>query len=335
MRTMLKNSSATQARAVLNLSPAERQVLLDLARTVRTDPATHPEKFCADARVTAARLPARVGRALHEFARWGSSTGYLLLTGLPIGPTPSTPADNTHHLGERTLLARAQALIGEALGHLIGYEAEGFGRLFQDMVPAREAAATQTSLSSLTELELHTEQAFSELRPDYISLACLRGDPQAQTYTFTARQISVLATGADLHELRRTRWMTGVDESFRVGGHEFDAGDVRGPMPILYGAADDPYITLDQDLMISTTPAAKAAFADVLALYQTHRHYYSLKPGDLLLIDNNRTVHGRSPFRPRFDGSDRFVIRTFITNDLARSRYARAGNGRIIAARYS
>ena len=29
------------------------------------------------------------------------------------------------------------------------------------------------------ELELHTEQAFSKLRPDVLSLACLRGNPKA------------------------------------------------------------------------------------------------------------------------------------------------------------
>ena len=57
------------------------------------------------------------------------------------------------------------------------------------MVPSRESARTQTSLSSEVELEVHTEQAFSVLRPDYLSLACLRGDPNAHTYLLRAHDI--------------------------------------------------------------------------------------------------------------------------------------------------
>ena len=63
---------------------------------------------------------------------------------------------------------------------MVSYEAEGNGRLFQDMVPNKELALSQTSLGSKKELELHTEQAFSEMRPDYLSLACLKGDIYAK-----------------------------------------------------------------------------------------------------------------------------------------------------------
>src|SRR5690606_2405427 len=34
--------------------------------------------------------------------------------------------------------------------------------------------------------------------------------------------------------------------------------------------------------------------------------------GDLLLIDNDVAVHGRAPFRPRYDGSDRWLKRTLV-----------------------
>ncbi|MCT2584644.1 TauD/TfdA family dioxygenase [Actinophytocola gossypii] len=335
MRPMVENSSPTLVRPKLSLTAEERQYITQLAIAVKPDPKSDPEAFCSAARSAGANLPERVRESLQLFARSGSSTGTLLIEGLAVGPVPSTPVDNTYHVGETTMLARAQAMISETIGHLVAYEAEGFGRLFQDMVPTRQAAKSQTSLSSLTELELHTEQAFSALRPDYLSMACLRGDLSATTYTLTARQVGAFTPAEYLATLWRDRWMTGVDESFRVGGHDFEAGEVRGPMPILQGAPDDPFIVLDQDLMVSTTPAAKAAFETVLNVYRAYRDKHVLKPGDLLLVDNNRTVHGRSPFRPRYDGSDRFVIRAFITNDLTKSRYARPSNGRTIDARYS
>ncbi|GBC58624.1 hypothetical protein PSNTI_41230 [Stutzerimonas stutzeri] len=40
-----------------------------------------------------------------------------------------------------------------------------------------------------------------------------------------------------------------------------------------------------------------------------------LNRGDMLIIDNRRTAHARSPFSARFDGSDRWIQCAFaITN---------------------
>ena len=68
------------------------------------------------------------------------------------------------------MLSRVQPIINEFLGEMVSYEAEGDGRLFQDMVPNKELARTQTSLSSKQELELQ-QSKISEMRPDYLSLA--------------------------------------------------------------------------------------------------------------------------------------------------------------------
>jgi enduracididine beta-hydroxylase len=48
-----------------------------------------------------------------------------------------------------------------------------------------------------------------------------------------------------------------------------------------------------------------------------------LEPGDYVFIDNYRTVHGRKPFKARYDGNDRWLKRTNITKDLRKSRAAR------------
>jgi L-asparagine oxygenase len=41
-----------------------------------------------------------------------------------------------------------------------------------------------------------------------------------------------------------------------------------------------------------------------------------LETGDLLIIDNNKTIHGRKPFQPRYDGTDRWVQRMLIRKEL-------------------
>jgi L-asparagine oxygenase len=50
------------------------------------------------------------------------------------------------------------------------------------------------------------------------------------------------------------------------------------------------------------------------------------------VVDNQVAVHGRSPFRARFDGTDRWLQRTFVVPDLAASAADRTG--RIITTRF-
>lgn len=331
--------SAEDARSAvtptLPLTSSEREDVRQLAMYVTADPARDPEGFCREARRAALHLPAQLAEPLTDFQRSGSATGVLIFAGFEVEDVAPTPADNEHHLGQRTMLARMQAIINEFLGSMVAYQAEGGGMLFQDMVPSRQASFEQTSLSSAVELEVHTEQAFSDLRPDYISLACLRGDPTAQTFVFSARRLLARCTQHEAEMLRQPRWTTTIDASFLGNGHEFAGGDVRGPMPILYGADDDPFLRLDQDLMRGVDQASQDLLDHVGAIYRDERGSYTLCTGDVVILDNKRTAHGRSPFAPRFDGTDRFVIRSFVVRDLNVSRHARAGDSRLILAAFS
>jgi L-asparagine oxygenase len=324
-----------RAPDVVSLTARERVALLALAEELTVSPSESPELFCRQAHRAARQLPDRLVELLADFAYRGTDTGTMLLDRLPVLEPPPTPPDNRSHLGEATPLARMQAIVNHACGQMVAYEAEGHGRLYQDMVPNRALALSQTSLGSGVELELHTEQAFSKLRPDVLSLACLRGHPDAKTYVLPAHVLLEHMTPFERKLLRRELWRTGVDGSFKLGGHEFREGDVRGPLAIVGGAEDDPTIVFDQDLMSGTTPEAQAMIARIVEVYRAHRFSVTLEPGQIFLVDNVRAVHGRSPFTPNFDGSDRFISRSFAIRDLVRTRYARPGNSRTIAAEFS
>jgi L-asparagine oxygenase len=58
----------------------------------------------------------------------------------------------------------------------------------------------------------------------------------------------------------------------------------------------------------------------------------ALEAGDLLVVDNAVSVHGRSPFPARYDGTDRWLQRTFVVADLAASATERSG--RVITTRF-
>jgi L-asparagine oxygenase len=220
---------------------------------------------------------------------------------------------------------------------MIAYEAEGYGLLFQDVIPDKLMANNQTSIGSNTELEIHTEQAFSKLRPDFLSLACLRGDKNALTYILPMQAILDNLSKEEIELLKKPNWYTGVDLSFKLNGHEFIEGDIRGPMPILNknSTTGELELIFDQDLMLGIDAKSNELIKKIVDIYYKHRIHHNLKPGEIIIIDNRFAVHGRSPFFPEYDGKDRFLVRCFATLDYNKSKHARIDGARTVAAIYS
>jgi L-asparagine oxygenase len=315
-----------------------KKYLLDLSKNITASPSENPEEFCRQIKRASNRIPMDIAKSLLDFSHRGSSdTGFLLFDGFSIEDTVrlKTPDDNNQKIGEKTNLAKIQGILISVIGELVSYEAEGYGRIFQDIIPMKSMEKQQMSLSSGTELEIHTEQAFSKLRPDILSLACIRGDPDAFTYILPVKSIINNLSHSEIELLRKPLWTTSVDFSFKLCGQEFIEGDVRGPMPIISGPEDDPHLLFDQDLMTGITEEAHQMIAKIVNIYYTHRIRHVLTPGQIIFIDNNRAVHGRSPFSPKYDGSDRFLVRCFATFDYEKSAYARNSGSRMISAIYS
>ncbi|MEU7228064.1 TauD/TfdA family dioxygenase [Streptomyces chrestomyceticus] len=56
-----------------------------------------------------------------------------------------------------------------------------------------------------------------------------------------------------------------------------------------------------------------------------------LEAGDLIVVDNRTAVHGRTAFRPRYDGQDRWLRRCFAVADLRPSRAVRTPGSQVCA----
>jgi L-asparagine oxygenase len=284
---------------------------------------------------------------LQNFAKKGTKNGFLLIKNLsfniinefsPVSIStvlPKTPTTNDNKIGETTILARIQSILINLISEMISYEAEGYGRLFQDVVPVKQLANEQTSIGSNTELEIHTEQAFSKLRPDILSLACIRGDPLAQTYILPVNYILEHMDTNERETLRLPLWKTGVDLSFKLNTNDFIDGNIRGPFSIITGDENDPKLVFDQDLIFGTTEEANFLIKKIINIYYKYRIQHNLQNGEIILIDNMRAVHGRSPFYPKYDGNDRFLIRCFAVYNYEYSSYARKNNSRMVSSIYS
>ena len=239
----------------------------------------------------------------------------LLLRGLPLGAVPATPSQPTEAtpkdaVSERTLLA-----IATLLGEPVGYRPELGGRLVQNLVPTRANQDRQTSTSSSVPLLFHTETAFHPYRPAYLVLLCLRGDPAADTTLASIHEVWPHLSLRTREVLFEARFRTAIDESF-LNGYDNELG---APIAVLCGDRANPTMVFDEDLMVGTDADASAALAELGAATGACHARLNLRAGDLLVIDNARAVHGRSPYTPRFDGTDRWLQRTFVIDRLPAS----------------
>ncbi|XQQ05392.1 MAG: TauD/TfdA family dioxygenase [Leptolyngbya sp. IPPAS B-1204] len=327
----LKASVSTQVQVVDCRNFDEATINLFLAPGV--NPYQDTEEFLLDCEMRADEMPRFVRRALLEFQVRSNSEGILLLCGLPIDPGlyhVHTPI-NARRSEEKTTFVseRCLAMIGSRLGHLVSYIQEKNGDLFQNLAPVKTQETIQSSGGSKTRLQFHRETVFHPYAPEYLLLFCLRPDHDRVAETTYASITHALPLLSSRHRelLFQPLYRTGIDYSF--GNIQTVKGN--GPvLPVLYGNPQDPFLNYDEDLMEALTPEAEEALEALKdAIAQVYRGV-KLDTGDLLCIDNRRTVHGRSAFTPRYDGFDRWLQRSFVVRDLGESAGDRNLGERVI-----
>jgi len=335
---------ATARRLVL--PPDEARAALEFCQALadRYD-GVEDERFLRDCAVLAHSLPERLRVGLCRF-RLEEPAGALVVSGLPVddealGPTPgswvtcSRPAATRPH--EIYLM-----LCSSLLGEVFGWRLDRAGQLVHDVAPVAGQEHEQSGASSNVDLLWHTEEAFHPLRGDYVTLLCLRNPDRTPTTVATVNGDDLSAE--HLRVLRQARF-TILPESAHEAGEAGSAMPVhqrrlyenarrqldrqsRTPEPValLYGDPQTPYLRVDPAYMPLPVPGDKLAteaFAALAEVIERNLQPVVLEPGHLAVIDNARAVHGRRPFRPRYDGRDRWLKRCNVTRDLRRSREAR------------
>jgi hypothetical protein len=273
-------------------------------------------------------LPIEVDDALARFASEPPRSGALLMRHVPLGALPPTP-ERPDAVVDKDLATELSVLtVARRLGQPVGYVPEHGGRIVQNIVPTTSDADRQTSTSSRSNLMFHTETAFHPHRPRYLLLLCLRGDPSAHTTLASVHDIMDQLSDDDVATLFEPRFRTAVDVSF-LAGRPNELGPVR---PVITGTRDEPTFVFDADLTVGIDGRAEDALVAARAAIENVQTSVVLEPGDLLVVDNNIAVHGRSPFVARFDGTDRWLQRAFVVADLAPSAGER--HGRVITTEF-
>jgi L-asparagine oxygenase len=244
-----------------------------------------------------------------------------------LGHIPSTPS--TPYIDTMALSTASSVLInhGKSLGYPISYAQEQGGQLIQNVLPVHKTEYQQISTSSKVELAMHTETAFHPYKPDYVILSCLRGDPTAVT---TYADIDTIIKKLDLWviaTLQKKWFTTGIDISFRTRGEK----DKQIPITVLEKHGEDYSFLYDSTVVKGVDPLAAAALDKLKEAVEDSVEEIVLETGDILVIDNNKTIHGRKPFQARYDGTDRWVQRLLVRKELPPSDQI---EGHVITTRF-
>ena len=303
----------------LELTEGEVGAILPLVKEVASQHGSVEEAdFLDSASTYAQELPRRLRRFLNAF-RLREPSGVCVISGYPvddskIGKTPGhwrKEPDSSSTMEEEVFLNLCGALLGDA----IAWSHQRDGLICQDLVPIEGHKDEMLGSGSELELVWHTEDARYPYRGDYIGLMCLR-NPDAVPTTFAS--IDEVRLDPDQVEvLFEPRFVFRPDPS-----HPTDSE--REKAPVLFGDPRSPYVRFDPYSMDRPeTEEARSAMDYLIRAVDENLTGVALLPGECLFIDNYKAVHGRSSFKARFDGTDRWLKRINIARDLRKSRDVR------------
>jgi len=301
-------------------------------------------EFLGEASLLAQDLPVGIRACVHRFRLHEPSPGHCEIAGYPIdarriGPTPAHWRRNGHQRSRVLEEEIYLVLLGSLLGEVIGWATQQDGRIVHDVAPIAGHESEQLGSGSEQLLWWHTEDAFHPYRGDYLGMFCLRNPDQVAT---TVAEVTIDELEPRHRErLFEPRFVIRPDNSHK-GKNSADRARVEGEAKVAYsrieamderpdrvavftGSREAPYVRVDPFFMdpAAHDPESQAALAALVEIVERKLEETVLCPGDVCLIDNLRAVHGRRPFKARYDGNDRWLKRINIARDLRRSRDAR------------
>jgi len=280
------------------------------------------------ARALSCRLPLAVRSTLRRFRRDPGAEAVVVVRNLPIDqrtlpPTPNSPGSVERH---PTTPSAALFLTTVHIGDVTAFRPEKGGALVQNVVPVPGQEDFQGNAGSVA-LKMHVENAFHVHRPDYVALLCLRNDHDdiAGLRTSSIRRALPLVSDKARAVLHQNRFVTNAPPSF---GSSIRAAE---PQAVLQGDPEDPDVVVDFHATDPLDVEAAAALNELGNAFDEVTRTFILQPGDLAIVDNRLAMHGRTAFRPRYDGRDRWLQRTFVHLDPRRTRPLRSGDGNVLS----
>ncbi|MDF9905501.1 TauD/TfdA family dioxygenase [Pseudomonas laurylsulfatiphila] len=247
-----------------------------------------------------------------------------------IGATPSS----TNSTSNRPIMREDiyLVLMAYCLGIPYSFVSQQSGYLTQNIVPMKSAELTQLGAGSKEELVWHTEDAFSDNRPDFILLLGLR-NPQNVATTVCAFPPETDKEDIEVLFSKNFYFLPDSDHANHLAQATSEAARaaylrmqkmLNNPTKesILFGDRTRPYMRIDPKFMEPANIEDKsvAAFSRLADRIDSAQQDIVINPGELLIVDNHRAVHGRRLFIARYDDRDRWLKKINVTQDFKRMR---------------
>ncbi|HEX6497465.1 MAG TPA: hypothetical protein VF054_00360 [Micromonosporaceae bacterium] len=278
------------AKLKTSLTDSELDAVVALVDEVCADPAAVDEPGLRDAaRRRAGDLPERIRVFLGDLGD-PPTQGFRVLSGFgvderAVGPTPTdgdvcvpVPAGLRQELAYFLLCA---SLLGEASS-------------MRDVLPGKAGDSGSFGWRTL--------DVTAAVRPDYVAMICLRNDDDLATLVCDVGEVDTGKVDVDL--------LFAPDYPVLPDG---PGSPVRAP--VLHGDRARPFLTVDPDRTVreQLAPDALAAFDAFTRAVDDALTGVVLWPGDIVVVDNRRAVHGQEPSPVRHDGTDQWLKRVTIT----------------------
>lgn len=235
----------------------------------------------------------------------------LVIRNLPMGANvPATPSHSQTAAVTQTPATKSLLLaLGLNLGTPIGFQSENNGAIIHNICPLEDKAKSKSGQGAKQPLGMHSDFAFSEKRPDWLMLLCLRNNQSVPTALCLVDDAVSRLSAEDLSTLQK--------DAFLI--HPPESSSLNTPIssPILLKTETGYNSRFNKDRCSAKTPEAqKALDAFSEAAIDATRNIL-LEAGDLLIFDNKATLHGRRTFTPKFDGTDRWLQRVYCHRPIA------------------
>ena len=283
------------------------------------------ESFINKAKET---IHSRIGddflKALQSLHNSSSPTSAVWIRNLPVDPfVPPNPTDGTAlSLGKHTYVSEAMLVgLGELTNsHVVGYAAETqYSNPWIHEGFPRNSPTGGSALTKASDLAFHQDMSYHPEAPDILGLVSIREghDRQVQTELIDNREILETLPRSIVDLLRQARFEIKTSDWVDASYHEPKSKNAKVGTPILTGAASLA-IPVEWENMVGLDQEASWAVQMLQrAILEAPKHYVHFVPGDLLLFNNKRTVHARTPYVDlRFDGGDRVLARAYFRKEV-------------------
>lgn len=255
----------------------------------------------------------------------GNRAHHILIKGLPLpSDIHATPSCKGTEHGESTLFARKLlSILVSSLGYIYNFEGKKHFDYIDDVFPLFKDRNQQLG-SNKCFLEWHVEDGFHEAKADFVALFCLREDPQAETYIFEVKDIDLEKPLEE--ELQKKQFLIKKDTTFSPTSEDVEESQVCS---VLNGNLDKE-IVFDPPFTTCLTESAQKAFTELQKSINRNKKTVVLEKGDLLIFDNRRVAHARSSYQPKYDGSDRWLLRCLLLESTWKAREYTSESAHII-----